>query len=112
MMSWRRGQAYSQHLRDRVLAAADQGLRVGEVATRFSVSVSYVSKVLSRRRLTGETSARAQRCHVARKLAGWHAAIGAEVVRRPDITVRELQGWLLETHKVSASMGLLWSTLD
>ena len=62
-MLWRRGGAYSQDLRERVLAAADDGLRVGQIAVRLRVSVSYVSKVLSRRRQTGQTTARAQRGH-------------------------------------------------
>ena len=39
-MSWRKGQAYGQDLRDRVLAV--QGL-LREVAERFGVSASYVS---------------------------------------------------------------------
>ena len=35
MMSWRRGQAYAQHLRDRVLVASGT---LGEVAERWGVS--------------------------------------------------------------------------
>jgi hypothetical protein len=42
-MAWRRGQAYGQDLRDRVLAFSD--LTLVQVATRFGVSPSYVSKV-------------------------------------------------------------------
>ena len=58
---WQRGKSYSQDLRERVFAAADDGEPVGRIATLLRVSVSYVSKVLSRRQLTGETTARAQR---------------------------------------------------
>ena len=64
-MAWRRGKSYAQDLRDRVFVAADDGEPVGRIATMLRVSVSYVSKVLTRRRLTGETTARPQRCHVA-----------------------------------------------
>ena len=67
-MPWQRGKAYSQDLRDRVLAAADEGERVGHIAATLRVSVSYVSKVLSRRRLAGQTTAQPQRCHVVPKL--------------------------------------------
>ncbi len=63
-MLWQRGKAYSQDLRARVLAAADDGLRVGQIATLLRVSVSYVSKVLSRRRRTGQTTALPQRGHL------------------------------------------------
>ena len=49
-MLWRRGKSYSQDLRDRVFAAADDDEPVGRIAAMLRVSVSYVSKVLTRRR--------------------------------------------------------------
>lgn len=110
-MLWRRGKAYSQDLRERILAAADDGRRVGEIAAVFRVSVSYVSKVLSRRRRTGVTTALPQRCHVPRKLAGLQWAIGERVGICPDATLSELQAWLARTHQVTASTGLLCRTL-
>jgi transposase len=110
-MLWRRGKAYSQDLRERVFAAADDGEPVGRIATILRVSVSYVSKVLSRRRLTGQTTTRPQRCNVVPKLSGLHPAILAQVTSRPDATIAELRAWLPETHKVSASTGLMNKTL-
>ena len=110
-MLWRRGKSYSQDLRERVFAAANDGEPVGRIATLLRVSTSYVSKVLSRRRLTGQTDARPQRCHVAPKLNGLHPAILAQVTSRPDATIAELRAWLLEAHKVSASTGLVNKTL-
>jgi transposase len=110
-MSWRRGQAYSQDIRDRVIALAGDGMKVGEVAEQLLLSISYVSKVLSRLRLTGETSARPQRCHLPLRLAPLHEAIAAEVAARPDATLDELRQWLLATHAVTASKGLMVKTL-
>src|SRR5436190_10497110 len=110
-MLWQRGKPYSQDLRERVFAAADDGERVGRIATMLRVSVSYVSKVLSRHRLTGQPQARLQRCHVVPKLSGLHPAIEAQVSARPDATIAELRAWLLETHQVSASTGLINKTL-
>jgi transposase len=110
-MLWRRGKSYAQDLRNRVLAAADEGEPVGRIASLVRVSVSYVSKALARRKLTGETTARPQRCHVAPKLSGLHPAILAQVASRPDATIAELRAWLLETHKVAASTGLMHRTL-
>lgn len=78
-MLWQRGKSYSQDLRSRVLVAADEGARVGQIALTLRVSVSYVSKVLGRR-LTGEVSARPQRCRLERKLSDLHEAIRAEVL--------------------------------
>ena len=110
-MLWQRGKAYSQDLRERVLAAADDGARVGRIAQSFRVSVSYVSKVLSRRRRTGQTTALPQRCHVTPKLTTLHEAIRAQVAAQPDATIEELRNWLSATHQVSASNGLMWKTL-
>ena len=110
-MLWRRGKSYSQDLRSRVLAAEDDGALVGEIAVSLQVSVSYVSKVLSRRRLTGEIAARPQQCHLKPKLLNLHEAIRAEVVARPDATIAELRRWLQETHRVYASEGLMHATL-
>ena len=39
-MGWRSGRVYSQDLRDRVLAAADEGRAVREVAPLFKVSIA------------------------------------------------------------------------
>jgi transposase len=110
-MLWHRGKPYSQDLRERVFAAADDGEPVGRIATSLRVSISYVSKVLSRRKLTGQREARPQRCHVVPKLSALHPAIEAQVASRPDATIGELRAWLLETHKISASTGLINKTL-
>jgi transposase len=110
-MLFQKGRAYSQDLRERVFALADVGNAVGEVAEALCVSIAYVSKVLGRRRNTGECSARPQRCHVPPKLLGLHDAIRAEVKARPDATLAELRCWLGHTHKVCASDGLMHATL-
>jgi len=95
-MAWRSGQSYSADLRERVLAALDGGLPAALVAEQFGVSVSFIDKALKRRRLTGESTARAQCNQQALKLAAHHEAIRAEVERRPDVTLEDLRGWLVE----------------
>jgi transposase len=110
-MLYQRGKPYSQDLRERVFAAWDDGDRVGEVAEVLRVSVSYVSKVLTRRRATGETTARMERRPKASKLAPYYPAIRERVAERGDTTIEELRAWLLSTHRVSASVGLVWHTL-
>jgi transposase len=110
-MLYRRGKAYSQDLRERVLAAFDGGMRVGRFAAMLLVSISYVSKVLSRRRLTGERTARPQRGHVPTKLTGHHAAIRERVRQRADATIGELRAWLQDNHEIAVSTGLMWKTL-
>src|SRR6266545_23205 len=110
-MLYQRGKAYSQDLRERVFAASDDGDRVGEVADLLRVSVSYVSKALTRRRTTGETTVRWRRGDKPPKLAPFYAAIGEHIAERGDTTIEELRAWLLATHQVAASVGLIWHTL-
>jgi putative transposase len=111
-MLLRRGKAYGQDLRERVFAAADIGTPVGEIAEMLFVSISYVSKALSRRAGTGETTARPQRCHVPPKLTALYGAISEQVSSTPDITLAEMKVWLFETHGIEASTTLIWETLD
>src|ERR1700722_10817277 len=75
-------------------AAADDGQRVGQIARLLRVSVSYVSKVLARRRQTGQTKASAQRCHLPPKLASLHDAIRQQITACPDATIAEVRAWL------------------
>src|SRR3954453_10802412 len=110
-MLWQRGKPYAQDLRERVFALADEGMPVGQVAMQLRVSGSYVSKVLGRRRKTGQTTALPQRCHVPPKLGDLHGQIEARVSARADATIAELRAWLSQTHKVSASTGVMWKTL-
>jgi transposase len=110
-MLWERGRAYSQDLRERVFAAWEAGLRVGEIAEQLLVSIAYVSKALGRERRTGERTVRPQRCHITPKLAAYHDAIGEHVLANPDVTLAELQAWLRDAHDVSASIGLICMTL-
>ena len=50
--------AYSQDLRDRVLAAYDRGMGTKQIAVMFSVSPAWARRVRQRRRDSGERSAR------------------------------------------------------
>jgi transposase len=109
MFSWRRGQAYSQDLRERVLAADDLSAR--QAAERFGVSVSYVVKARQRRDRHGELRPGPQRSWTPRKLAAHHAAIDAHVREHPDATLAELCAWLLAEFGIAASIGTMFNTL-
>ena len=111
-MGWRSGLAYSQDLRDRVMATVDAGGAVRAVAPVFQVSVSYIYKALGRRAATGDVSAGIGGGARPQKLAAHATALLAEVHARPDATLAELRRWLLTTRGVSVSVGCLWNTLD
>jgi len=108
-MAWRRGQAYSQDLRDRVLAYSELTLR--QVASRFGVSPSYVSKVRARLRDLGDAAPGPQHNHVPLRLAPFVHALRAEIAARPDAKLRELRCWLASTHGVRVSHPVLWKVV-
>jgi transposase len=87
-MLFQKGKPYSQDLRERVFAEANDGAKVGEIATLLRVSISYVSKALSRLERTGERAARPQRGHVQPKLAPLYGAIAEHVKANPDVPYR------------------------
>jgi transposase len=105
------GKPYSQDLRERVIAAVDTGTGAYVAALLFQVSVSYIYKALIRRRKTGEVTARPSGCGPKPKLAPHDDALRARVAAEPDITLAELQAWLLAERKVNVSIGCLWNRL-
>lgn len=111
-MTWRQGLAYSQDLRERVLAAVDTGRPAREVAALFRVSVSYIYKALGWRRATGSVTPRRGGGSRPPKLAGHEAALLAQLRSKPDATLAELRIWLFETRGVSISNGALWNALE
>jgi transposase len=108
-MAWHRGQAYGQDLRDRVLACPD--LTLVQVATRFGVSPSYVSKVRARLRTLGDAAPGPQHNHVPLRLAPLISAIRARIDAEPDVKLRELRSWLESTHGVRVSHPVIWKVV-
>lgn len=98
-MGHKQGEAYSQDLRERVIAAAETG-SIRAVAKRFGVSPSYVSKASSRARDTGERTARPQRSHKVPVLEAHREALEALLGRENDLTLAEICGWLELEHGV------------
>jgi transposase len=105
MLSWRRGRACSQDLRERVLAANELSARAA--ADRFGFSISYVIKARQRRDRLGELTPGPQRSWTPRKLAEQHAAIGSYVRADPDATPAELCAWLLAEFGIQASLSTM-----
>ena len=107
-MSWRRGQAYAQDLRDRILNA--QG-SLSEVAQRFAVSVSYVSRVRTRKTRLGQTCPGAQRNHMPLRLEGRRQELMARVTDSPNQTLAELCQWVQTTHALAVVPSTMHKTL-
>ena len=82
------GAAYSQDLRDRVIAARDGGMRTTRVAELFRVSASWVRRVMQRRREHGETRPRPRGGATVVKID--LDRLRQLVQEQPDATAREL----------------------
>ena len=84
-------QAYSLDLRQRVLADCDRGLATRAVATKYSVSESWLRRLKQRRR---ETGAIAPRPSTPGPKPSWQAYADQlrEAIRQtPDATLAELR---------------------
>ena len=108
-MAWRRGQCYSQDLRDRVLAS--DHLTARQAAARFEVSVSYVVKARLHRARTGSVTPRPQKPCAARRLVHLHAELRDRLAQVPDATLAEHRAWLSEAHGVVVGLTTVWKTL-
>src|SRR5687768_5389861 len=98
-------EAYSTDLRDRVAAASDEGsMSRSEVAETFGVSVSFVTKLLARRRDSGSVAAKPHAGGFAPALGGRALkSLAALVKGRPDATLAELRASLAARAGVSVS---------
>jgi len=98
-------EAYSLDLRERVVAACDEGsMTRAEVAETFGVSVSFITKLLRRRRDTGSIAAKPHAGGFAPSLGEAEMGGLAALVReQPDATLDELRGRLKARRGVSVS---------
>jgi transposase len=80
--------AYSQDLRDRIIAARDGGMRTKRVAEVFKVSASWVRRVMQRRREHGEQSPRPRGGATVIKID--LDQLRQLVQQQPDATARQL----------------------
>jgi transposase len=94
------GAAYSQDLRDRIIAARDSGMKTKRVAELFRVSASWVRRVIQRRREHGETSPRPRGGATIVKID--LNRLRQLVQEQPDATVKEL-------HQRLGSLGITCS---
>ena len=72
-------------------------------AARFAVSPSYVAKLRTRLRLTGEATPGPQRNHVPPRVAPLAEASRARVASGSDATLAESRAWVLAEHGVLVS---------
>jgi transposase len=98
----------SKDLRTRVLADRDAGMAAKDVAAKFRVSLSWVNRLVQRRRETGEVAPRPQTVFKKQAFAGQEDRLRALVDAQPDRTLAELRAAL----RSSASLSSVWRALD
>jgi transposase len=97
--------AYSLDLRRRVLADCDRGLGTRAVATKYSVSASWVRRLKQRRRQTGEVAPRPQARRGPKPSWDAYADRLRQAVReQPDATLPELR----EQLRLTVALSTLW----
>lgn len=94
------GKPYSEDLRHSVVQAIESGHSYEEVAELYGVSVSSVSRFLTRWRRTGSVSPEKFGGHKGYALEQFGDRITRWVVARPDITLAELQARLAKEEVV------------
>ena len=82
------GAAYSQDLRDRIMAARDEGMATKSVAQLFRVSASWIRRVMQRRREHGQRSPRPRGGATVIKID--LDQLRQLVEQQPDATARQL----------------------
>jgi transposase len=107
-------QAYSDDLRERVVAAYATGqFTISQVASRFAVSVSFVDKLLKRQRTSGSVASLPPRGGPAPRLQEIdRQRLAACVAAQPDATLAELGQQLVAAGSPAVGQTVLWQTLQ
>ncbi|WP_201986730.1 transposase [Hymenobacter rubidus] len=107
-------QTYSNDLRQRVATAYATGqFTIGQVASRFAVSTSFVEKLLQRQRISGSVAALPHRGGPAPRLQEVDRhRLAACVAAQPDATLAELRQQLVATGSPAVGPTVLWQTLQ
>ena len=82
-----------------------------EMAARFRVSASYVSKARARQRTLGLATPGAQRNHVPARLTGLHDVLRAQVKADCDTPLAEFRTWVAAERNVAVSGKVMWKTV-
>ena len=105
---------YSEDLRERIAAACGAGdSTLGQVAARFSVSLSFVNKLRQRQRASGTVAALPHYGGPAPLLdAAARAQLAACVARHPDATLDELRVHLAASGGPAVGRTTVWQGLQ
>jgi transposase len=95
--------AYSEDLRQRVLAAVERGVPRVEVADLFDVSSATIKRWLRRRRETGGVAPTPRPGRPSEKMAALRAGLLPQLEAHPDATLEDHCRWWAAAHQLSVS---------
>lgn len=98
---------YSKDLRERVFADCDKGLGTRAVATKYSVSESWIRRILQRRR-GGELEPRVGRTGPKPSWEGYADRLREMIAKAPDATLAELR----EQLELRVALSTLWRAVN
>jgi transposase len=105
--------AYSQDLRERVLAAVQEGEQSqAQIAKQFKIGLSTLELWLRRRRETGHCVALPHGGGRTRTLQDCERFLRAEVKQQPAVTLEELCTRVADAHGVPASPSMMCRELQ
>ena len=99
--------AYSADIRERVLAAYDEGKKTKTIAKELRVSPAYARRVKQHRNEPPKTIGGSK----PKLDEGARGKLSAWIAQKPDSTLEELRQRVKKELGIAVSIGCLWNTL-
>ena len=104
--------AYSQDLRDRVMAAVDKGLQQTDIVATFGICRATLTNWCQQRRQTGQYAARPHGGGQHRVLSGYAELVRSALHVQPDLSLEELCAHVKREAQVSVSSSMMCRELQ
>lgn len=102
----------SMDLRERIVAAREEGYSGADVASRFRVSKRSVERYWTQYCTNGHIRAKRRGGYKRSRLEGYDAQLREWIEKQPDLTLEELQARCAEQLQVKIGINALWQRLD
>ena len=104
--------AYTQELRERIVAAVDRGVPREEVAEVFGVSLSTIKRYLKQRRETGSVAAKPIPGRPPKKLGPLREGLSQQLAAVPDATLEQRCQLWKQSHGERVSPSTMCRTIQ
>ena len=104
--------AYTQELRERIVAAVDHGVPRDEVAEVFGVGLSTIKRYLKQRRETGSVAPKPIPGRPPKKLGPLREGLSQQLGAVPDATLQQRCQWWEQSHGERVSQASMCRTIQ